>query len=193
MIHNSINISSLMRILFVGLSFAMFSVNASASSLVSKVEKTFSLQEDSLTNNTEVEETMASFPGGQSQFIAYYGKAFRYPVEAADLGIQGRVYISFAISENGKIEDVKAVAIDEIQAETEEDIVNLCLERYQHKADAAKRSPSKSELKKVKSAYNLLIKEAKRVVSKMPDWVPATQNGNPVRSKLKFPVTFRLS
>lgn len=192
MIYNSIHISSFIRILFVCLSFAVFSINASASSLANKAENSFLLQEDSLTINTDVEETMASFPGGQSQFFSYYAKTVRYPFEAMEYNIQGKVYVGFAINEKGKIEDVKVVAIDEIQGETEEEIVTLCVERYQRKADAAKKSPSKSELKEVKTAYNLLVKEAKRVISKMPDWVPATQNGNPVRSTFKLPITFRL-
>lgn len=43
-----------------------------------------------------------------------------------------------------------------------------------------------------KSVDPSLDKEAIRVVKNMPKWIPGKQNGQPVRVKYTFPVTFRL-
>ena len=45
----------------------------------------------------------------------------------------------------------------------------------------------------VKSVDPSLDKEAMRVVSSMPKWIPGKQNGSAVRVKYTLPVTFRLS
>ena len=37
-----------------------------------------------------------------------------------------------------------------------------------------------------------LEEEAVRIVSKFPNWEPATENGKPVKSKARMPISFRL-
>ena len=49
-----------------------------------------------------------------------------------------------------------------------------------------------SDIKVVKSVDPSLDKEAVRVVSSMPKWIPGKQKGIPVRVKYTVPVTFRL-
>ena len=49
-----------------------------------------------------------------------------------------------------------------------------------------------TDVKVVKSVDSLLDKEAVRVVSLMPKWIPGTLNGKAVRVKYHIPVTFRL-
>lgn len=43
-----------------------------------------------------------------------------------------------------------------------------------------------------KAIHSLLVAEAIRVVSIMPNWTPATQMGKPVRSKYTIPVNFKI-
>ena len=50
-----------------------------------------------------------------------------------------------------------------------------------------------SDLEVVKSVNPALDKEALRVMSKMPNWKPATQRGKTVRVKYTVPVNFRLN
>ncbi len=52
-------------------------------------------------------EDMPEFPGGESALHAYIAKSIKYPVIAQENGMQGRVYISFVISANGSVEDIK--------------------------------------------------------------------------------------
>jgi protein TonB len=54
------------------------------------------------------------------------------------------------------------------------------------------RDGSISNVKVMKSVDASLDKEAMRVVSSMPKWIPGRQNGNTVRVRYQVPVSFRL-
>lgn len=49
-----------------------------------------------------------------------------------------------------------------------------------------------SEVKVLRGLYPSLDKEAIRVVSRMPNWKPGTQNGKTVRTQFNLPVKFLL-
>ena len=100
----------------------------------------------------EVVEQMPSFPGGDVALMQYLSKNIKYPPEAEEMGIQGRVICTFVVERDGSVSDIRiARSVD----------------------------PS-------------LDKEAIRVVSGMPKWIPGRQNGQSVRVKYTLPVTFRL-
>jgi hypothetical protein len=44
----------------------------------------------------------------------------------------------------------------------------------------------------IKPVYPSLDAEAKRVITSMPDWKPATQHGKPVPVQMKVQVEFKL-
>lgn len=52
-------------------------------------------------------EEMPEFPGGQSAFMSYLAKEIKYPENEKEEGIQGTVYISFVIRDDGKVSDAK--------------------------------------------------------------------------------------
>jgi TonB family protein len=54
------------------------------------------------------------------------------------------------------------------------------------------KNGSISEVKVIKGLHPLLDKEAARVVSSMPKWMPGKQNGTTVRVKYTLPITFKL-
>ncbi|WP_025141463.1 energy transducer TonB [Pedobacter jeongneungensis] len=54
--------------------------------------------------------TEPSFPGGMKKFYMYLGKSIRYPADARNTRAQGKVYLSFLVSSNGKIEDIKVIS-----------------------------------------------------------------------------------
>lgn len=54
-------------------------------------------------------EVMPEFPGGERALIAYIGQKISYPIDAQRKGINGRVYVSFVVTSDGKIEQVKIV------------------------------------------------------------------------------------
>lgn len=54
------------------------------------------------------------------------------------------------------------------------------------------RDGSVSQVRVVRGVDPSLDKEAQRVISSMPKWIPGKQNGQSVRSRFTVPVTFRL-
>lgn len=57
----------------------------------------------------KVVEAMPEFPGGTSQLYRFLRKNIRYPGEAAQAHIEGRVYVSFVINKQGYIRNPKVL------------------------------------------------------------------------------------
>lgn len=54
-------------------------------------------------------EQGATFPGGADAFADYISGAVRYPNEAREKKIQGRVFVSFVIEKDGSVNEVRAL------------------------------------------------------------------------------------
>ncbi|MBP6511207.1 MAG: energy transducer TonB [Bacteroidia bacterium] len=54
-------------------------------------------------------EKMPEYPGGNGAMMKYISNNLKYPDDAAEKDIQGKVYVSFIVSELGKISDVEVV------------------------------------------------------------------------------------
>jgi TonB family protein len=48
-----------------------------------------------------------TFPGGMNEFYAYVQKSIKYPQEAKDNKIQGKVFLSFVVETDGTLSDIK--------------------------------------------------------------------------------------
>jgi protein TonB len=97
-------------------------------------------------------EQNPEFPGGQDAMMKWIYNELKYPVIAMEMGIGGRVTVSFVVGKDGAIRDITILrGVD----------------------------PS-------------LDKEAIRVVSKMPKWIPGRQGGNPVSVKFMLPIVFQM-
>lgn len=57
----------------------------------------------------DVVEEQPSFPGGQGALMQWLSDNIKYPVIAAENGIQGRVIVQFVVSKTGSISDVRVV------------------------------------------------------------------------------------
>lgn len=57
----------------------------------------------------EVVEENPSFPGGQAALMQWLNANIKYPVIAAENGIEGRVIVQFVVSKTGSISDVRVV------------------------------------------------------------------------------------
>lgn len=54
-------------------------------------------------------EQMPSFPGGDEKLYQFLGENMKYPPMAKDAGIQGIVYVTFVVKEDGSISDVRVL------------------------------------------------------------------------------------
>ena len=52
-------------------------------------------------------EVMPEFPGGTAKMMDYLSKNIKYPEEAKEKGISGRVFLSFVIEKDGAVSNVK--------------------------------------------------------------------------------------
>ena len=55
----------------------------------------------------DVVEQMPSFPGGNAALMNYLGQNIKYPVEAEENGVQGRVLVEYVVGKDGYISDVR--------------------------------------------------------------------------------------
>ncbi len=54
-----------------------------------------------------VVEKMPEFPGGFEELRKFIAINVKYPVKAQELGVQGRVYVSFVVAKDGSVKDAK--------------------------------------------------------------------------------------
>ena len=57
--------------------------------------------------NYDIIEQPAQFIGGMSAFYSYVNRSIKYPQKAIDIGIEGRVILTFVINLKGHIEDIQ--------------------------------------------------------------------------------------
>jgi len=57
---------------------------------------------------TVVEEN-PTFPGGEGELYKYLGESIKYPEEAKELGIQGRVFVNFVVETDGSVSNVRVL------------------------------------------------------------------------------------
>ncbi|MBO4805369.1 MAG: energy transducer TonB [Paludibacteraceae bacterium] len=107
----------------VGLSVALASGSASASDLqeerVDSSKESRSCPESAqLEDHEDLEDVVftgalvlhrPTFPGGDAALMSFLKENIRYPEEAREKGIQGRVRVSFLVCRDGSIADVKIV------------------------------------------------------------------------------------
>jgi TonB family protein len=98
-----------------------------------------------------INETKPEYPGGEAALMNFIASNIKYPTEALEANIEGKIYVRFIINRNGDVEHIVPM-------------------RYPH--------PS-------------LMREAVRVVRKMPKWTPGMQNGKFVRVAYTLPIVFK--
>ena len=54
-------------------------------------------------------EKMPQFPGGESELLKYIGNNLKYPVEAQQKGIQGKILVRFVVNKTGKVENAEVI------------------------------------------------------------------------------------
>lgn len=96
----------------------------------------------------DVVETNASFPGGNQACYAWLSSHMRYPREAQEKAIQGRVTVQFVVDKDGSIADVKVLRSPDplLSKEAERLILNM-----------PKWQPASQNGKTVRSRFNLTV------------------------------------
>ena len=133
-------------------------------------------------------EQNASYPGGQAAMMQYIATNVRYPKEAAENGIQGRMIVQFIIEKDGSLSNVNVV--HNSATDSEGITVTTLAKNAKEKMEKGEEVPTTPD--KYEACRKALEDEAVRAVKDMPKWVPAKQGGELVRMKYTLPITFRL-
>ena len=116
-------------------------------------------------------------------------KNMKYPDSAAELGVQGRIFVQFIVTDKGKIKDVKIITPS--GKETSDELVVTALAKNKDgKFEKKKYKPGEDA--KIDKAYKELENEAIRVMKLLGDFIPGEQNGKKVNVQYTFPITFVL-
>lgn len=126
-------------------------------------------------------EVLPEFPGGQGEMWSWISKNIKYPQQALQYGVEGRVYIQFVVEKDGSISNIKPIAGPGGRA--------VVVTAYKAKNDTPEEQKKEGEDK----GREALQEEAIRVVKAMPNWIPGRDKGKTVRTKFVMPVMFRLS
>lgn len=128
-----------------------------------------------------VVEEMPTFNGGDPtvEFRKYIAKNIRYPDEAKENGITGKVFIQFLVTKEGKVivPDEKSMA--KILGKTMDEVVVTTYRTAEKGADVPEEK-----------YIQMLEDEVIRVVTSSPEWEPGKQRGEKVNVLFTFPVNF---
>ncbi|MBO4674020.1 MAG: energy transducer TonB [Bacteroidaceae bacterium] len=136
----------------------------------------------------DVCEEVAAYPGGQGALMQYIATTVKYPTEAAENGIQGRMLVQFIVEKDGSLSNYEIVR----NAAANIDGILVTALAKTAKEKIAKGEEVEATPEQLESCSKALEDEAIRVVKGMPKWEPAKQRGNVVRMKYTLPITFRL-
>ena len=116
--------------------YALFAPLAAALLLVSNISCTSTEKQESSTETTEsravegevfqVVEQMPEFPGGMAECMKWLGQNIKYPAEAIEKGIQGRVIVQMIVERDGTITNANVVrGVDPLLDKEALRVVNL--------------------------------------------------------------------
>jgi hypothetical protein len=130
-----------------------------------------------------VVEDMPSFNGGEAavEFRKYIAQNLRYPKEAIEAGVTGKIFIKFIVDKEGKVVLPEKETLAEIEGKPLGEVVVAAYRKVNEDAE----EPEEKYIQ-------MLKEEVKRVVLSSPDWTPGSQRGKAVNVMFTFPVNFVL-
>ena len=134
-------------------------------------------------------EEMPQFPGGEAEMMKFIAMNMKYPKEASEKGVQGRVLVQFIVEKDGRLTSPTATKItgfDDVPCDTAI-VVNA------YKMSEQERKEFDAFNAGLEAGAQALKDEAIRVVKLMPNWQPGKQRGKEVRVKYTIPVMYRLN
>lgn len=138
-----------------------------------------------------VVEKMPQYGNGHDDLRMFVAKSLKYPESAAELGVQGRIYLQFIVSDKGKVKDIKVIRVSSPGKEMHEELVVTALVKNKDGKLESKEYKS-GENPKIDQAYKDLENEAIRVMKLIGDFTPGEQGGKKVNVQYTFPITFAL-
>ncbi|UZR96584.1 energy transducer TonB [Chondrinema litorale] len=121
-------------------------------------------------DNFPIPDTPPEPKGGYKKLYKYIKKTIRYPNEALQKGIEGKVYITLIINEDGNVDK------SSVRPLTEEELSLLTIPKQVYILNG-----------KCFECEEELV----RVFRGSPIWIAASKNGSPVKSRMTIPFNFK--
>lgn len=136
-------------------------------------------------------EKMPQYGNGPDDLRMFVARNMKYPESAAKLGVQGRIYLQFVVTDMGKVKDVSVIKVTVPEKSTVEEIIVTAQNKDKDgKVEYKDYKPSGDA--KIDQAYKELENEAIRVIKLIGDFTPGEEKGKKVNVSLTFPITFVL-
>lgn len=138
----------------------------------------------------DVAEKIAEYEGGAGALMQLFAQNLKYPVKAAEQGMQGRVFIQFIINKDGCVSDAHSIrGIDIKPYITPEEYSEVTVMTKENK-EAGKPILTQAEAEAI--AKQMEEESIRVIYLTSGKWKPAEQNGQKVRMRYTVPITFRL-
>ena len=124
---------------------------------------------------------MPSFPGGEAKLMEFIARNIKYPKQAQDYGVQGRVMVRFIVEKDGRLTNAEVLEMPRASGTSMVVVTATMNEKQRQDAEGHN------------AGVQALHDEAQRVIAAMPQWSPGKQRGKAVRCRYTIPVTFRLN
>ena len=136
----------------------------------------------------EICEEAPRYKDGEGALMQFIAKNIRYPKEATEHGIQGRVIVKFIVNKDGSCSNFK------ILTNTAHDTSGGPVVTQAHKAELDQQQGIETEYtpEEIRGWSKSLETEAIRVLKLAGKWEPGKQRGKAVRAYFVLPITFRL-
>jgi len=123
-----------------------------------------------------VPDVMPSYKAGEKALYGTFQKAIKYPLEARAKNEQGTVFVSFTVTKDGKVKNIKA----------EDKKYNMLQEVFVvgYAADNA--------TEEISGNLDILKKESERVAALLGEFKPGTKNDKAVDTRMTLPITFNI-
>lgn len=136
-------------------------------------------------------EKMPQYGNGPDDLRMFVAQNMKYPESAAKLGVQGRIYLQFIVTDMGKVKDVTVIKVVVPEKGTVDEIVVTAQKKDKGgKVEYKDYKPSGDP--KIDQAYKDLENEAIRVMKLIGDFTPGEEKGKKVNVSFTFPITFVL-
>ena len=138
---------------------------------------------------------LAQFKGGDAALMQWLSKNVKYPSEAQNQGVMGRVIVELFITEKGEVTNVRAIAFGKHAPEGSKSLPEVVVMAYANEKKTEGKELSAQEKEAYKRAVEAMLAESVRVISAMPAWEPGyvdKDKKQPCTTRMVLPIMFRL-
>lgn len=127
------------------------------------------------------------YKGGSAALMSYLKNALKYPKTALEMRVEGRVFVSYVVDEEGKTTNIKPIGFDDCRETEGKSIPQLALEKRMAKKKNMKPAAQEAYMEAIRE----LMIESIRIISQMPKAeTPAMKDGKPVSCRMALPISF---